>query len=132
MVFMLSFLTACGEKPVIKIYPQAKKEHIESLRLVVRPCDPDIEKTFRALYRFNPASVTVLYVSHKENISCNSNQNAPQKALSNFPGNFLRMEVKRGPVLYYSYYIDLDEKADADDIKRAFQKLKRDLGMDSE
>ncbi len=121
------FLTACTQKPVVKIYPQAKEARIKSLALAVYPPDPKIEKSFKALYRFDPSADTVLKIYHKEGISCNSNQNAQQKALSKFPHNFLRMELARGRVLYYSYYIDLDEKVDEEDIRRAFGRMKRDL-----
>ncbi len=128
-LLILLLFAACGEEPVVNIYPPAKGAKIEGLALVVDPPDPNIKKSFESLYRFDPEADTVLYISHKERILCNSNQNVQQKALSRFPHNFLRMELRRGATLYYSYYIDLDEKADKSDIERAFGRMKRDLGL---
>ncbi len=83
----------------------------------------------RALYPFRNDCPVVMEVGHKENICCNSTQNVQQKTLSNFPHHFLRLEIRRGMTPLYSYYIDLDHPADADDAKAAFDRLKEDLPL---
>jgi hypothetical protein len=37
------------------------------------------------------------------------------------------MEIRRGFSLQYSYYIDLDHKPGAEDIKKGFERMKGDL-----
>jgi hypothetical protein len=39
------------------------------------------------------------------------------------------MEIRRGLTLQYSYYIDLDHKPGASDIKRGFNRIKEDLEL---
>jgi len=70
-----------------------------------------------------------LQVEHKNGIICNSSYNAPQKALSNFPNSYLKLELHKGLLLLYSYYIDLDHKPDDSDISEAMDRLKRELGI---
>jgi hypothetical protein len=95
---------------------------------MVFPEKATLEKAARKRYPFRDDCPVLLEVKHKENICCNSNQNVQQKALSNFPHHFLRLEVRRGLTLLYSYYIDLDHPADADDLQRAFERMEEELG----
>jgi len=125
----LLLFAGCGREPMVKIYPEAKEANITCLKLHVNPKSRKIEKALNGLYSFDPSCETVLEVKHKENICCNSNQNAFRKAVSDFPRNFLRMEVRRGFSLLYSYYLDLDKEADAEDAVRAFDRAKRDLRL---
>ncbi len=117
----------CGNKPVVKVYDEGEIGKIGSLAIKISPYDREIDRFFRGRYRFVESSNTVLYVVHKENICCNSNQNAAIKAVSGLPHNFLRMEVKRGMKTIYSYYIDLDNPVGIGDLQRAFDRLERDL-----
>ncbi|BBG66747.1 hypothetical protein NNO_2044 [Hydrogenimonas sp.] len=127
--FSILFSGGCGNTPVVKIYPKGENAHIECLSLDIYPMNDDIRRSLEKLYPFDPSCKTVLEVRHKENISCNANHNAFHKAVGGFPGNFLRMEVRKGLTLLYSYYIDLDSKAGAEDAKRAFERIKRDLDL---
>ncbi|BDY13201.1 hypothetical protein [Hydrogenimonas cancrithermarum] len=121
--------SGCGEKPVTKIYEAARLKPIACMRLDIYPASPEMERMMRKLYPFNKRCDTVLEVRHKENICCNSNQNAARKALSAFPHHFLRLEVRRGLTPLYSYYIDLQHRADEEDLREAFARLKKDLGF---
>ncbi|WP_457597873.1 hypothetical protein [Hydrogenimonas sp.] len=122
-------MIGCSERPVTKRYQAASKEPPTCLRLEVRPFSEPLDTGLRALYPFRSDCPVTLEVRHKENICCNSTQNVQRKTLSEFPRHFLRLEVRRGLTPLYSYYIDLDHPADADDAKRAFARLRRDLNL---
>ncbi|WP_201352001.1 hypothetical protein [Hydrogenimonas urashimensis] len=117
----------CTQKPVVKLYKAAHERPITCLRLSIYPPQKDLEATLRSLYPFSKRCDVVLEVKHKENICCNSNQNAQRKALTAFPHHFLRLEVRRGLTPLYSYYIDLSHPADEKDASDAFERLRSDL-----
>ena len=129
LLFSILLLGGCGQEPVVKVYPEAKHTEIRCLGLDIYPMDESMREYLSSLYRFDSACKTVLLVRHKENICCNSSHNAFKKGVSGLPGNFLRMEVREGLTPLYSYYIDLDRKADSGDLKQAFYRLKSDLGL---
>lgn len=127
---LIGFIVAgCGEKPVTKVYKAASERPITCLGLSVFPPDERLERAMKPLYPFRNDCPVVLEIRHKENICCNSTQNVQQKTLSNFPHHFLRLDLRRGMRPLYSYYIDLDRPADADDAKTAFDRLKEDLHL---
>ncbi len=129
LLFSIMLLGGCGQEPVVKIYPEAKHTDIRCLGLDIYPMDENMREYLSSLYRFDPACKTVLLVRHKEDICCNSSHNAFRRGVSGLPENYLRMEVREGLTPLYSYYIDLDRKADRGDLKRAFYRLKSDLGL---
>ncbi|NPA65838.1 MAG: hypothetical protein GXO11_03050 [Epsilonproteobacteria bacterium] len=82
------------------------------------------------LYKFRKSCDYELQASQKSGIVCNSNQNAPKKALSNFPHGFLRLDIygkKEG--LIYSYYLDTDNKVSDSMIKKGFDTIKGEFGL---
>jgi len=130
---MALFLTACNDKSVVTVYDKSvSNTPIKCLSLQVVPEDKAMRKTLLSLYPFSEGCTQRLSVSYKSGIVCNSAYNAPQKALSNFPNSYLNMEIRRGLSLQYSYYIDLDHKPDASDIRKGFEKIKDDLKFESQ
>jgi len=125
----LLLVIGCGERAVTKRYPEAAKTPPSCLRLQIHPFSEPLERTLRALYPFRTDCPFTLEVEHKEDIGCNSTQNVQRKTLSRFPRNFLRLEVRRGPIPLYSYYVDLDHPADGEDARRAFARLHGDLTL---
>jgi hypothetical protein len=122
------FLAACGDRAYVNVYDRnITRTPIPCLRLKVFPPDPDAQRAVESLYRFSDRCPYTLELSTKSGIHCNSNANVPQKATSNFPSAYLRMELRRGMRLLYSYYIDLTHKPDAEDIERGFDRLRNDL-----
>ena len=99
------------------------------MKLVVFPEDIKIIETMRGLYDFDDKCPLKLEISYREGIHCNSNQNADKKALSSFPQSYLRMELRIGLKLQYSYYIDLSEDVDAIALKNGFKRIKKDLDI---
>ncbi len=99
------------------------------LSLRVYPENRAIVSALRAHYRFEPDCPWRLEVSWKSNIHCTSNQNSDRKALSAFPDSFLRMEIRRGMGLLYTYYIDLPRPADAEDALRALERITKELTL---
>jgi len=132
-VFILIFsilLTSCNQKksPIIKI------DNNLSIPIRCLSIDKiDIDKKFLAklnkLYNFNNNCKYKLYIKYKTDIVCNSPYNPNQKNLSSFPTSFLNLEIRDGLKLKYSYYIDLNDNVNEDDIKDAFIKVKKDLGL---
>ena len=128
-VIALAFLT--GEKKAyINLYDtQLKAQKIPCLNLSIYPSDPTLENALKKQYDFRLDCPWKLVVKTKENIHCNSNQNSDKKALTAFPNSFLRMEIRKGFSLKYSYYIDLTKPADSDDILDGFYKISDDLNL---
>ena len=128
-VFLL--FVGCNDKSVSKIYDNSyKSKTIPCLKLSVSPKNKTIEKSLKKLYTFQDKCEYLLLVSYKANIVCNSNQNAPKKTLSNFPNSYLRMEInKKMNDLIFSYYIDLNEKVQKDDLTKGFDAIKKNLKL---
>ena len=117
----------CGKKPIVKVYEAEKIGRIECLGVLVSPFDEQLQKYMLKLYPFSKACNTLLYVVHKERITCNSNQNTGAKALFGMPHNFLRMEIREGMKLIYSYYVDLDEPVGKEELHGAFRRVAVDM-----
>jgi len=130
--FLTSVLLLCGcqDKAVVNIYDKdTASNKLECIKLVIFPPDRMIESTLNSLYKFKTPCKVELQISKKSSIVCNSNQNSQRKALSNFPSSYLRMQLLKDRSVFYDYYIDLDHKVDADDIKRAFNRIEDDLHL---
>ena len=122
--------TGCGDKAQRHLYDKSYKSgSVSCMRLQVTPYDKKMESILRQYYNFSTKCPYVLQVEHKNGIICNSSYNAPQKALTNFPNSYLKLELHKGLSLLYSYYIDLDHKPDESDISEGMDRLERDLGI---
>ena len=119
-----------AKKAYVNLYdPQLKHQQIPCLSLSIFPPDSTLENTLKKRYDFRTDCPWKLDVKTKENIHCNSNQNSGKKALTAFPNSFLRMEIRKGFALKYSYYVDLTESANPDDILEGFDRLSNDLNI---
>ena len=119
------FISGCGDNATVT--KNTDKKHLECLQLTLLMPDALISNTLKSLYNFSENCPYQLQVSRKNNIVCNSNQNADRKALSNFPSGYIRMDVYKNHKPIYSYYKDLTCKVSQDDIESAFKRLKSDL-----
>jgi hypothetical protein len=121
-------LCSCQDKAIVNIYDKdTASTKLECINLVVFPPDLMVQNTLNSLYNFTPSCPIKLEISKKSSIVCNSNQNSDKKALSNFPTSYLRMQLSKDNKVFYDYYIDLDHKVDAKDIKNAFERIRDDL-----
>ena len=119
-----------AKKSYVNLYdPQLEHQQIPCLSLSVFPPDTTLENTLKKRYGFRADCPWKLDVKTKENIHCNSNQNSDKKALTTFPNSFLRMEIRKGFSLKYSYYVDLTKSADSGDILEGFDRLSDDLNI---
>jgi len=124
----LLLLTACDDKAMVNIYKkQITQTPISCMKLSVFPEEPMITKTLNKRYHFSDDCDLTLEVSHKSGIKCNSSFNAARKTLSTFPSSYLKMELRRGMTLQYSYYIDLTKKPAESDVNRGFDRVEKDL-----
>ena len=126
-VIALALLTNT-RKAYVNLYDvQLKRQKIPCLSLSVYPPNPSIENALKNAYVFQANCPWKLAIKTKENIHCNSNQNSDKKALTAFPNSFLRMEIRKGFSLKYSYYVDLTKAADPDDALEGFDRIISDL-----
>jgi hypothetical protein len=124
----LLLLTACDDKAMVTIYKKKITQHpISCMKLNVFPEEPMIIQTLKKRYHFNEDCDLTLDVSYKSGIKCNSRFNVATKTTTNFPNSYLKMELRRGFSLQYSYYIDLTKKPNVDDVNSGFDRLEKDL-----
>ncbi len=126
-VFILIFFLGCSDDAYITHYDK-KVTHLSCLKLKTK--DILLLSKLSKLYSFDENCAYELRASQKSGIVCNSNQNAPKKALSNFPHGFLRLDIygkKEG--LIYSYYLDTDNKVSESMIEKGFHTIKEEFGL---
>jgi len=125
---LLIILTACDNKAIVTFYNKnITKTPITCMRLAIPPGQNELKNTLQKLYPFQNDCNLTLEVSTKCGIHCNSMQNAAAQATGNFPTSYLKMELRKGWTLQYSYYIDLKEKPGKDDIEEGFSRIEKDL-----
>lgn len=121
--------TACSDGSISQINDNSILEQdTKCLKLVVFPPKQSISQALENLYKFDKDCELSLVVSYKTGIVCNSNQNLDKK-VKGLPDAYLRLEIKKGTRLYYSYYKDLPDALDDVDIKKAFKELKTTLDI---
>jgi len=126
IVLLILFLSNCSDDATVVHYHK-QQGTLPCLKLVVFPPDAQITNTLTKLYTFSDQCPYELQASRKNGITCNSNQNADKKALSNFPSGYIRLDVYKKRTYIYSYYKDLTDKLTKEDITQAFERLKDDL-----
>jgi len=130
-VFLIVVNSGCKDSNAqVNIYDSnITKEKIPCLSLRVFPPNSDIKKSMQRLYPFKSNCPYSLDISYSNGIVCNSNANAPQKTLSQFPSSYLRFEIRKGIRLLYSYYLDLTHSVDSGDLEDTFDRLKSDIKL---
>jgi hypothetical protein len=127
-VFLTIFsLNGCKSDAQVNFYDKSLKNNKLNCLSFTPQNNTKLEQKLKSLYKFDPNCPNRLELSYKSNIVCNSSYNAPQKATSTFPNAYLKLEVKKGFNLEYSYYIDLTSKPTTSDIEDAFNRLKKDI-----
>ena len=119
---ILLLLTACSDNATIKESKEDLKD-VNCMRLVVFPPDKFLSETVQKLYDFDDNCSYRLSISQKSGIVCNSNQNADKKILANFPSGYIRLDLIKASKTIFSYYRDLTDKADEEDVQKAFERL---------
>jgi hypothetical protein len=127
-LFVLLLLSGCSDNATVVRYDKSLT-HLPCLRLVVFPPDKLLSQTLTELYDFKRDCAYELQVSRKSGITCNSNQNADKKALSNFPSGFLRLDIYKNHKPIYSYYKDVNCAVKKEDVQRGFNRLKNDFHL---
>jgi len=127
-IVVLLLLTACEEKrkPVVTISPKLTLP-ITCMRLNHLNVEKEVLNTFNTLYDFNETCPLTLSVSYKKDIVCNSTQNVQMKNVGRFPTSYLKLELRKGLEMQYTYYIDLYSNVDKEDMVEGFKRLKLDL-----
>lgn len=129
-IFLILLLTGCEDKPIVTVYDQSiLQTPIACMRLNVLPDDTAITKTMHSLYPFDKDCPLYLSITYKNNIVCNSTHNVQSKSINGFPTSYLNMEIRKGFSLQYSYYIDLTEDVNSEDLKKGFKRMSKDLNF---
>ena len=128
--FTLTFFTACEEKakPRVIVAPELKRP-ITCMRLDRLVEDKELLSALEKLYTFDKHCPLTLTLSSKKDIVCNSTVNMMRTNMGKFPKSFLKLELRDGMKIEYSYYVDLYSNVDEDDVEEGFERLKKDLLM---
>jgi len=128
LISFLWLLFGCDNNAIVHAYDKTfTQTPIRCMKLLVIPKDKIITQTLLKRYSFKKECDLTLHVSFKSGITCNSTHNVVQKNLSAFPSSYLKMELRKGLNVPYSYYIDLNDKPDEDDVNDGFDRLEKDL-----
>ncbi len=123
----LLFVGGCGRDAEINFYDKSLKKHpLHCLQFLPKK-HSNLEQSLATLYHFQNDCKNSLELSYKSDIVCTSPYNAALKNTSNFPNAYIKLEVRNGMKLLYSYYRDLSHKPTVDDLKEAFERLKDDI-----
>ena len=126
-LFFLLALTGCDNKAEINFYDKnLKQHHLKCLQFNPKN-NGKLEQSLINLYPFDPKCKNILELSYKSDIVCKSPYNTSIKNTSAYPNAYIELEVRDGFKLLYSYYKDLYNKPDIDDLKDGFDKLKDDI-----
>jgi len=124
----LIFFIACEEKskPTVIIHSDLELP-LSCMKLNKLGADKAFLSSLEKLYDFNQSCPFTLTISSKKDIVCNSTNNVMSKNMGKFPKSFLKLELRKGLNVEYSYYVDLYSNVDKDDVKEGFERLKKDL-----
>ena len=125
-IIIIFLFTSCDDNVTVIKYNKDLKD-LKCVRLVVFPPNSELQSTFSNFYKFKQNCKYALHISQKGGIICNSNQNAPKKALTNFPSGYIRLDLYNDSKLLYSYYRDLTSPLTKDDMKKSFNRFSNDL-----
>lgn len=128
LLFIIFILGGCEEKlkPVVTISPKLQLP-IKCMKLNSINIDKNILTLFKSLYEFDESCPFTLTISYKKDIVCNSIQNIQMKSIGRFPKSYLKLALRRGIDMQYTYYIDLYNNIDKDDMIEGFSRLREDL-----
>ena len=125
-ILLLVLFNACNDNNAQITKYTDNQTPIKCLHLVLFPDNKLIADTLGKLYDFDKKCDYELQVSTKGGIVCNSNQNADKKILANFPSGYIRFDLIKGTENIFSYYKDLTHRVTKEDIKEAFESLKKE------
>jgi len=130
LLITLLLLTACEEKrkPVISMDANVQLP-LSCLKLSPLESEKSFDAMLKKRYTFKANCPHQLTLSYKKDIVCNSGYNASGQSLGKFPRSFLKLEVRKGFTVEYSYYIDLLDNVESDDVEEGFARLKKDILM---
>jgi len=122
------FLSSCNDSStLINFYDKSLKNNKIRCLSYIPTSNKKLDKYLTKLYKFTKNCPYTLELSYKSNIVCNSPYNVAKKVNSNFPSAYIKLEVRKGFKLKYSYYKDLTHKANLTDLQDAFKRLKDDI-----
>ncbi len=121
-------LVSCTEKPKATVHVDKNLAlPISCMKLNTIGVEKPFVKTLRSLYTFDESCPFNLTISYKKDIVCNSNYNSLAKSTGKFPRSFLKFELRNGLEVRYSYYIDLLDNVESEDVRAGFNRLKHDI-----
>ncbi len=126
--FALIFFVSCEEKAQPGVTISADLERpVSCMKLNRLVEDNELLSSLEKLYAFDDSCALTLTLRSKKDIVCNSTNNMMSKNMGKFPKSFIKLELREGLKVQYSYYRDLYSNVDEDDVKEGFERLKKDL-----
>ena len=124
----LIFFVACEEKAKPKVTIDSDLAlPITCMKLNILGDDKVLVNSLNNLYTFDKHCSLTLTLSSKKDIVCNSTVNMMSKNMGKYPKSFVKLELREGMKIKYSYYLDLYSNVDEDDVEEGFEQLKKDL-----
>lgn len=128
LLLIALLLASCTEKPKASVrIDKDLQRPISCMKLNTFGVEKEFLDTLKNLYTFDETCPMVLNISYKKDIVCNSSYNALSKSTGKFPKSFLKLELRKGLKVVYSYYIDLLDNVESDDVRIGFERLKNDI-----
>ena len=131
IVFVIATLlfSACQEKEKEPIVHKSTKvtTPISCLTLNSFEEENSLTSHLKKLYTFHSNCDYTLTLTYKKDIVCNSSYNVGMKSMGKFPKSYIKLDVRKGLDTLYSYYLDLYDNIETDDIDKGFNRLKNDL-----
>ena len=118
-----ALLSGCGREAEVNFYDKSLKQHSLGCLAYIPKNNSYLEQNLQKFYHFQNGCQYILELSYKSDIVCTSPYNAALKNTTNFPNAYIKLEVRNGMRLLYSYYKDLSHKPTVDDLKEAFERL---------
>ena len=128
LILLFFLFSACEEKrtPILK-KSATLQTPISCMRLNPLMEGEEFVDLLKQYYPFKRECPLTLTLSYKRDIVCNSTYNALSKNMGKFPKSFIKLELRKGLEVVYSYYVDLYSNVDEDDLIEGMNQLKKDL-----
>jgi len=129
LIFLTLIFFVTYEKkaePIVTIGSDLQRP-ISCMKLNKLSEDKKLLRDLEKLYSFNDSCNFSLTLESKKDIVCNSTNNIMSKNMGDFPKSYIKLKLRKGLKLQYTYYRDLYSNVDEDDLKDGFERLKKDL-----
>jgi len=130
VLLLLFVFGGCSDKKDVYITFYDKNITNKTLPCIRYSSLPKNSRFLDVMEQIHPSNKSCRYwieLNYKNKIHCNTQANAVNEALGNFPTSYIKLELRDGMKLLYSYYKDLPKSATEDDVKESLKRLLDDI-----